>query len=60
MNIWRITFKNLKSKPLYTVLSVFVLSLSITLLLGMQQLKTSFEYQMDNNIAGVDMVIGAK
>ncbi|NQY07397.1 MAG: ABC transporter permease [Flavobacteriaceae bacterium] len=60
MNIWRISFKNIKSKPLYTLLSVFILSLSITLLLGIQQLKSSFEFQMENNLGGVDMVIGAK
>jgi len=60
MNIWKISLQNIKSKPLYTFLSVFVLVLSITLLLGIQQLKTSFEYQMERNLGGIDMVVGAK
>ncbi|MEO1032314.1 MAG: ABC transporter permease [Bacteroidota bacterium] len=60
MNIWKISIENIKSKPLYTVLSVFMLALSIALLLGIQQLKTSFEYQMENNLGDIDLVIGAK
>ena len=60
MNIWKISIQNIKSKPLYTFLSVFILSLSISLLLGIQQLKTSFEYQMENNLGDIDLVIGAK
>lgn len=60
MNIWRISIQNIRSKPLYTALSIFVLSLSIALLLGIQQLKTSFEYQMENNLGDIDLVIGAK
>ena len=60
MSVWKISLKNLKSKPLYTFLSVFALSLSILLLLGVQQIKASFQYQMENNLAGIDLVIGAK
>lgn len=60
MNIWRISIQNIRSKPLYTLLSIFVLSLSIALLLGIQQLKSSFEYQMENNLGDIDLVIGAK
>ncbi|WP_147679183.1 ABC transporter permease [Algibacter pacificus] len=60
MNIWKISIQNMKSKPLYTFLSVFILSLSIILLLGIKQLKKSFEYQMENNLGDIDMVIGAK
>lgn len=60
MSVWKISLKNLKSKPLYTFLSVFTLSLSILLLFVVQQIKTSFESQMKNNLAGIDLVIGAK
>jgi len=55
MNIWKISIKNLKSKPFYTFLSIIILALSITLLLGIQQLKTSFKYQMENNLGDIDM-----
>lgn len=60
MNIWRISIQNIKSKPLYTFLSVFILSLSIALLLGVQQLKFSFQNQIENNLGKIDLVIGAK
>ena len=60
MNIWNISIQNIKSKPLYTFLSVFILSLSIALLLGIQQLKRSFENQIENNLGNIDIVVGAK
>lgn len=60
MNIWKISIRNLNSKPLYTFLSAIILSLSIALLLGVQQLKSSFQYQMENNLGKIDLVIGAK
>lgn len=60
MSIWKISFQNIKSKPLYTFLSIFVLSLSIALLLGIQQLKSSFKHQMNTNLGEIDLVIGAK
>jgi putative ABC transport system permease protein len=60
MTIWKISLQNIKSKPLYTVLSVFSLALSITLLLGIQQLKTSVDHQIENNLGEIDLVIGAK
>ncbi|MDC3133035.1 ABC transporter permease [Flavobacteriaceae bacterium] len=60
MNIWRISLINTKSKPLATFLSIFILSLSISLLLGIRQLENSFKYQMKNNLGTIDLVIGAK
>jgi len=60
MSIWKISLQNIRSKPLYTLLSVLMLSLSITLLLGIQQIKTSFEYQIEHNLGDIDLVIGAK
>ncbi len=60
MNIWKITLQHIKSKPLYTFLSIFTLALSVGLLLGIQQLKSSFTYQIEKNLAGIDLVVGAK
>jgi len=60
MNIWKISLKNIKSKPLYTFLSILILALSIALLLGIKQLEASFKYQMQNNLGDIDLVIGAK
>lgn len=60
MNVWKISLQNMRAKPLYTLLSVLLLALSIALLLGIQQLKSSFEFQMANNLGRIDMVVGAK
>ncbi len=60
MNVFRLSIKNMRSKPMYTFLGIFVLALSIALLLGIQQLKSSFAHQMDNNLGEIDLVIGAK
>jgi putative ABC transport system permease protein len=60
MNIWIISIQNIKVKPLYTFLSVFILSLSIAMLLGIQQLQWSFKNQITNNLGEIDVVVGAK
>ena len=60
MNIWNISLQNIKSKPLYTFLSVFILAISIALLLGILQLKRSFKNQIENNLGKIDVVICAK
>ncbi|AUC86626.1 permease [Polaribacter sp. ALD11] len=60
MNPWSLSIQNIKSKPLYTFLSVLILSLSIALLLGVQQLKQSFKNQIENNLGNIDLVVGAK
>ncbi|MBU3012715.1 ABC transporter permease [Polaribacter vadi] len=60
MNIFSITLKNIKAKPLYSVLSILTLSLSFTLLLGIKQIALSFKNQIENNLDNIDLVIGAK
>lgn len=60
MNIWKISLSNIFHKPLYALLSVFSLSISIGLLLGIQQLDASIKYQFENSLGDVDMVLGAK
>jgi len=60
MNIWKISLRNFWYKPLYTFLAILTLSVSIALLLGIQQLDRSFKNQMDNSLGEIDMVVGAK
>ncbi|WP_370173523.1 ABC transporter permease [Leeuwenhoekiella palythoae] len=60
MNIWKISLSNIFHKPLYALLSVLSLSISIGLLLGIQQLDASIKYQFENSLGDVDMVLGAK
>lgn len=60
MNIWKISLANIKSKPLYTFISIFTLAISIGLLIGIQQLQSSFKHQSENNLGNIDLVLGAK
>lgn len=60
MNSFKISIQNLKAKPLYTILSISVLSLSIALLIGTQQIKHAFKHQIKNNVGEIDLVVGAK
>ncbi|WP_289064132.1 ABC transporter permease [uncultured Zobellia sp.] len=60
MNNWKISVKNLIHKPLYAFLSIFSLSISIGLLLGIQQLDTSIQNQFENGLGTIEMVVGAK
>lgn len=60
MNIWKISLRNFRFKPLHTFLGILTLSVSIALLVGIQQLDKSFRGQLDNNLGEIDMVVGAK
>lgn len=60
MNIWKISLKNFRFKPLYSFLGILILSVSIALLIGIQQLDQSFRHQLENNLGDIDMVVGAK
>lgn len=60
MNIVKLSYKNIITKPLQTFLTVLILSLSIGLLLGVKQLNKVFESQLQQSLNGVDMVVGAK
>ncbi|GLB53663.1 hypothetical protein NBRC110019_27040 [Neptunitalea chrysea] len=60
MNVWKISVKNTLSKPLDVLLTVLFLGVSIALLLGVEELNESFKNKFNNNLGGVDLVIGAK
>lgn len=60
MNILKLSYKNIITKPLQTFLTVLILSLSIALLLGVKQLNKVFESQLEQSLNGIDMVVGAK
>lgn len=60
MNLAVLSYKSLIAKPLQTLLTVLILTLSIGLLLGVKQLNKIFEVQLQQSLNGVDMVVGAK
>ncbi|TRZ42859.1 ABC transporter permease [Robertkochia solimangrovi] len=60
MNIWSISIRNISSKPWYSALGLITLTLSITLLFGIQQLNYTVESKLNNDLGTIDLVLGAK
>lgn len=60
MNLFKLTWKNLLARPLSTLLSLILIMLGVGLITFVLQMKQDFESQMDKNIKGIDMVVGAK
>jgi putative ABC transport system permease protein len=60
MNILRLSWRNLTHKPLSALLSILLFALSIGLISLLLNLRQQADEQFDNNLAGVDLVVGAK
>ena len=60
MNIFKLSIKNIVSKPLNSLLSLALLIFGIGIISLMLQLNSLIKTQMDNNLKGIDMVVGAK
>ena len=60
MNLLRLSWKNLTFKPLNALLSVLLFALSIGLISLLLSLRQQADEQFDNNLAGIDLVVGAK
>ena len=60
MNIFKLSFKNIFHKPVGTILSIVLLTLAVGIISILIHVNSSIENQMNNNLKGVDMVVGAK
>ena len=60
MNIFKLSLKNIFNKPLSSTISLVLLILGIGIISLLLQLNTLIKDQMDNNLKGIDMVVGAK
>ncbi len=60
MNILRLSRKNILSNPLTTLMSVLLFALSIGLITFITLFNHQLKKGLENNLAGIDMVIGAK
>ena len=60
MNIFKLSFKNIFHKPVGTILSIVLLTLGVGIISILIHVNSSIENQMNNNLKGIDMVIGAK
>lgn len=60
MNLFRISWSNLKDKPLSSFLSGLLMTLGITIISLLLLLNKQLDDQFKKNIRGIDMVLGAK
>ena len=60
MNIFKLSIKNIFNKPLSSSISLSLLIFGIGIISLLLQLNTLIKDQMDNNLRGIDMVVGAK
>lgn len=60
MNIFKISWKNLKTRPLSTALSLLLLSASVGIITLLLLFKSQLEEKLFTNAEGIDMVVGAK
>lgn len=60
MNIFTISYKNLRTKPLSAVLNLVLFATGIFIISFLLMIKNQFENHFEKNIAGVNLVVGAK
>ena len=60
MNLLRLSFKNIRHNPLSTILSVVLFALGIGLMVFLFLLQKQLDDNFKKNLAGIDMVVGAK
>ena len=60
MNLIKLSWKNLAHKPLNTFLSLLLFGLGVGLVIFLFLLQTQIQEKFDKNLAGIDLVIGAK
>jgi len=60
MNLLWLSWKNLTFKPLNALLSILLFALSIGLISLLLSLREQADEQFDNNLAGINLVVGAK
>jgi len=60
MNIFRLSLRNMTSRPLSTTLCLVLLTLGVGMIALLLQVNRHIQQQMENNIREIDMVVGAK
>ncbi|MEN0002539.1 MAG: FtsX-like permease family protein [Bacteroidota bacterium] len=60
MNLLQLSWKNLTSKPLAMLLSLVLFALGVGLIALLFLLNTQLQDKFEKNLAGIDMVLGAK
>ena len=60
MNIFKLSWSNLKARPLSTFLSLLLFTMGVSIISLLLLLNTQMQEKLEKNISGIDMVVGAK
>jgi len=60
MNLLKISWANVVSRPLAALLSLVLLSMAVGIISMLVLVNNQFQQQFTNNVKGIDMVLGAK
>jgi len=60
MNLFNLSWKNIQIKPLSTLLSLVLFGLGVGIITILMLLNNQIQEKFEKNLAGVDMVVGAK
>ena len=55
-----VIFGSLRNRPLSTLLTIGSIGLSVTLLLGVERIRTAAKDSFSNTVSGTDLIVGAK
>jgi hypothetical protein len=60
MNIFSLNRKQIKAKPLSSILNFFLFATGVAIISFLFLTTEKIENQLNNNVAGIDLVVGAK
>lgn len=60
MNIFSLNRKQIKAKPLSSILNIFLFATGVAIISFLFLTTEKIENQLNNNVAGIDLVVGAK
>lgn len=60
MNIFKLSYKQIKSKPLSSLLNIILFTTGISIIFFLLIIKDSIEKQLERNVENIDLVVGAK
>ncbi|MEQ9165846.1 MAG: FtsX-like permease family protein [Fulvivirga sp.] len=60
MNISKLSYRNIIDRPLSSILSLLLLTLGVGIILTLLHINHHIQNQLENNIRGIGMVVGAK
>ncbi|NQZ02229.1 MAG: ABC transporter permease [Bdellovibrionales bacterium] len=60
MTVARVAIKSLLSRKVTTVLTILSIALSVSLLLGIERVRTAARSSFESTVSGVDLIVGAR